>query len=158
MGAQKNHLIETVLLSTNNICFGGEIRKLFFWYTQKAWITLTNSKQFGPRSGQTAHRSWSRSKTIWHSKSVPELHVIFFEKVNFEKKLAEYQSRNNYPACKELISPTLFTSHCISFTFRLFLCASAFSCWLCFCKLWIKFLISWLIGPSNWIKTNMRKA
>ena len=27
-GAQKNHLIETVLLSTNNICFGREIRKL----------------------------------------------------------------------------------------------------------------------------------
>ena len=32
LGAQKNRLIETVLLSTNNICFGWEIRKLFFWY------------------------------------------------------------------------------------------------------------------------------
>ena len=30
MGAQKDHLIETVLLSTHSICFGGEIRKLFF--------------------------------------------------------------------------------------------------------------------------------
>ena len=29
MGAQKNHLIETVLLSTHNICFGSEIRKIF---------------------------------------------------------------------------------------------------------------------------------
>ena len=28
----KNRLIETVLLSTHNICFGGEIRKLIFWY------------------------------------------------------------------------------------------------------------------------------
>ena len=28
-GAQKNHLIETVLFSTQNICFGWEIRKLF---------------------------------------------------------------------------------------------------------------------------------
>ena len=32
LGAQKNRLIETVLLSTHNICFGGEIRKLFFYY------------------------------------------------------------------------------------------------------------------------------
>ena len=32
LGAQKNHLIETVLLSTHNICFGGEIRKLFSCY------------------------------------------------------------------------------------------------------------------------------
>ena len=32
LGAQKNRLIETVLLSTHNICFGWEIRKLFFWY------------------------------------------------------------------------------------------------------------------------------
>ena len=32
LGAQKNRLIETVLLSTHNICFGWEIRKLFFFY------------------------------------------------------------------------------------------------------------------------------
>ena len=32
MGTQKNHLIETVLLSTHNICFGWEIRKIFFYY------------------------------------------------------------------------------------------------------------------------------
>ena len=31
LGAQKNRLIETVLLSTHNICFGWEIRKLFFF-------------------------------------------------------------------------------------------------------------------------------
>ena len=30
LGAQKNRLIETVLLSTHNICFGLEIRKLIF--------------------------------------------------------------------------------------------------------------------------------
>ena len=28
----KNRLVEAVLLSTHNICFGLEIRKLFFWY------------------------------------------------------------------------------------------------------------------------------
>ena len=32
LGAQKNCLIETVLLSTNNICFGWEIRKINFRY------------------------------------------------------------------------------------------------------------------------------
>ena len=37
LGAKKNRLIETVLLSTHNICFGWEIRKLNFCY-----ILLTN--------------------------------------------------------------------------------------------------------------------
>ena len=32
LGAQKNRLIETVLLSTHNICFGWEIRKSNFRY------------------------------------------------------------------------------------------------------------------------------
>ena len=32
LGAQKNRLIETVLLSTHNICFGWEIRKLNLRY------------------------------------------------------------------------------------------------------------------------------
>ena len=32
LGAQKNRLIETVLLSTHNICFGREIRKLNLCY------------------------------------------------------------------------------------------------------------------------------
>ena len=33
LGAQKNRLIEMVLLSTHNICFGLEIRKIIFKYT-----------------------------------------------------------------------------------------------------------------------------
>ena len=32
MGAQKNRLIETVLVSTLNICLGVEIRKIVFQY------------------------------------------------------------------------------------------------------------------------------
>ena len=32
LGAQKNRLIEMVLLSTHNICFGLEIRKIIFSY------------------------------------------------------------------------------------------------------------------------------
>ena len=31
LGVQKNHLIETVLLSTHNIYFGLEIGKIMFW-------------------------------------------------------------------------------------------------------------------------------
>ena len=30
LDAQKNRLIQTILLSTHNICFAGEIRKLIF--------------------------------------------------------------------------------------------------------------------------------
>ena len=37
MGAKKNRLIETVLLSTHNICFGWEIRKIIFKYTLFSW-------------------------------------------------------------------------------------------------------------------------
>ena len=33
LGAQKNRLIEMVLLSTHNICFGWEIKKIYFQYT-----------------------------------------------------------------------------------------------------------------------------
>ena len=33
MDAQKNRLIETVLLSTHNICFGREIKKIVFQNT-----------------------------------------------------------------------------------------------------------------------------
>ena len=32
LGAQKNHLIEKILLSTHNICFGSGIRKIIFKY------------------------------------------------------------------------------------------------------------------------------
>ena len=33
LGPQKNRLSETVLLSTHNICFGCELRKMIFNYT-----------------------------------------------------------------------------------------------------------------------------
>ena len=32
LGSQKNRLLETVLLSTHNICFGWEARNIYFWY------------------------------------------------------------------------------------------------------------------------------
>ena len=42
LGSQKNRLIETVLLSTHNIGFGLEIRKLFFWYTILTIVMLVD--------------------------------------------------------------------------------------------------------------------
>ena len=43
LGAQKKRLIETVLLSTHNICFGWEIRKLFFCYKLLTKVLLSIS-------------------------------------------------------------------------------------------------------------------
>ena len=40
MGAQKNRLMETVLLSTHNICFGWETTKPFFIYTLLSTCTV----------------------------------------------------------------------------------------------------------------------
>ena len=40
LDAQKNRLIETVLLSTHNICLGWEIRKLIFCYTLLTKVLL----------------------------------------------------------------------------------------------------------------------
>ena len=72
--AQKTCLIETVLMSTHNICFGWEIRKIFFNYTllsgglAKGVLSAYNlCKQFEPRSGLTS--LWI--KTVWHPDSVP---------------------------------------------------------------------------------------
>ena len=58
MGAQKNSLIETIRLSTHNICFGWEIKKIVFQYALlsgalnriymfwKAWIQV---RQYQPQ-------------------------------------------------------------------------------------------------------------
>ena len=43
MGAQKNCLFETVLSSTQNICFGWGIRKIIFNYTYVVIISKKNS-------------------------------------------------------------------------------------------------------------------
>ena len=43
LGAQKNCLIEIVLLSTHNICFGWEIRKIIF---SMQVVTTVNSEIF----------------------------------------------------------------------------------------------------------------
>ena len=40
LGAQKNRLIETVLLSTHNICFGWEARKLKGFFYSKIYNLL----------------------------------------------------------------------------------------------------------------------
>ena len=42
-GAQKNHLIEMVLLSTHNICLGSEIRQKNFSYTLLSGVLSLNA-------------------------------------------------------------------------------------------------------------------
>ena len=66
LGAQKNRLIETVLLSTHNICFGWEIRKLNFCYallTKVLYICI-----------YTMHNKFSNC-FVWVSPSTSELKV-----------------------------------------------------------------------------------
>ena len=50
LGALKNHLIEMVLLSTHNICFGWEIRKLIFRYTLLTKVLKTHVKYMYTRT------------------------------------------------------------------------------------------------------------
>ena len=63
LGTQKNSLIETVLLSTHNICVGWELRKIIFnsnaleYVTTSDWIT---SKICNSISCDIL------SKTVWH--------------------------------------------------------------------------------------------
>ena len=44
LSAQKNRLNETVLLSTHNICFGFEIRIIFFVVTHTLSYTLRTNR------------------------------------------------------------------------------------------------------------------
>ena len=71
LGAQKNNLIETVLLSIHNICFGWEIRNLIFWYTLltkvlfRWWhhfLFLDNIEKFKKNSSQ---KFWILLKILW---------------------------------------------------------------------------------------------
>ena len=48
LDAQKNRLIETVLLSTHNICFGLEIRKLNFRYALLTNVLVRAIQNVGP--------------------------------------------------------------------------------------------------------------
>ena len=57
-------------------------------------------KEFGPRSGLTKCRAWSRSKLF---DTLIVFLKEFFEKVNFEKPISRRQkSMKNYPVCKKI--------------------------------------------------------
>ena len=63
MDAQKNHLIETVLLNTHNICFGWEIRKLIFICPSynsfpDILITKSHSKLLSPQRETDQTKKW----------------------------------------------------------------------------------------------------
>ena len=46
LDAQKNRLIETVLLSTHNMCYGWEMRKIIFEYTLVSGGLISRTHQF----------------------------------------------------------------------------------------------------------------
>ena len=62
LGAQKNHLIEMVLLSTHNICFGWEIRKLVFNEAWNMQIIIYRIGYF--LTCQFQHLLWVLKRTI----------------------------------------------------------------------------------------------
>ena len=106
----------TVLLSTQNICFGWKIRK----YLQLYWQTFNfNSfrhcllvpsadnfgKQFGPRSGPKKCRAWSGSNLF--DTQMVLLPLIFrkncSKKMILKKISRSQKSMKNFPGGKELI-------------------------------------------------------
>ena len=116
-------LIETFLLSTHNLCFGLEARKLVFNYSlisrglrfsvfcnsiiyrnhhlHDLYVTLcllvqsadNLCKQFEPRSGLI--------KCGPRSDGIPEILKEFFKNFDFEKNSRRQKNHENYPACKE---------------------------------------------------------
>ena len=75
LGAQKNRLIEMVLLSTHNICFGWEIRKLVFdnWLLSGG-LDIKASWERGISSGSTLFAKTTtkiqREKNTFHLKMI----------------------------------------------------------------------------------------
>ena len=107
LGAQKNRLIETVLLSTHNICFGREIRKLFFGYAllkpffQRRGDSFLNEVCSCQRDTQLLVDWWldNRSSMFLILCMLGNFHAFvvvswLFFKINFFKKLFQehYQS------------------------------------------------------------------
>ena len=76
MGAQMHRLIEVVLLSTHNVCFGQEIRKLIFWYASKVLFFNVLILVFS----FTLSQKESLSKELEHEKML---------RVNAEQRLHE---------------------------------------------------------------------
>ena len=73
LGAQKNPLIETVLLNTHNVCLGWEIRKLVFRY---ALLTISPvyifSSRMPSRKGGTDDRGWSEGALSEVKRNIPQ--------------------------------------------------------------------------------------
>ena len=98
LGAQNNPLIETVILSTHNISFGREIRKLFLCYalltkgcTEKDYYIYTNN--IG--AGQPADQG-SLSSTIVTFSSLPASDKFSHLLITFANSLDSDQARQNF--------------------------------------------------------------
>ena len=77
LGAQKKCLIETVLLSKHNICFGWEIRKIIFNYA----LILKLESWYGPRREKSVLRGLANNTGAdqpAHLRSLISAFVILF--------------------------------------------------------------------------------
>ena len=96
--------VSLILLSTHNICFDREIRKLFWnsfpacgdfvicWFPlQAVWTQI--------RTDRMSVLIWFQ--TVWHSDSVPERN--FLKSLFWKKSADDNKSKKNFLACKELI-------------------------------------------------------
>ena len=114
LGAQKNRLIKTVLLSTHNICFGWEIRKIIFSYSllsgglllhmqicqqqRLRWITQSHQgfcckgwwrlkSKLRPLAQKNSCASTSRA-TLCYSKTCHKLPLKRRPKIGFQDRLS----------------------------------------------------------------------
>ena len=68
MGAQKHCLIEMVLLSTHNICFGSEIRKLFLCYALLTKVLSIQANSVHPEQTDLGPHCLLKDQQMTHSR------------------------------------------------------------------------------------------
>ena len=129
MGAQKNRILETVLLSTHNICFGWETTESFFIYIllSTCTVVLFNYICFSTWDFGT-NNIYQASSLIWFFTSQPTIFqlcpdgsslvkpVLSKEKCVLLKDTTHWRrwGLNPRPLCFE--SSTLQLSHCAPIT------------------------------------------
>ena len=83
LGAQKNRLIEMVLLSTHNIYFGWEIRKSFFCYALLTKVLLYhdgNTGHLAALDSSTRNRLLAKPVHAWTMEEIfilPQTEILF---------------------------------------------------------------------------------
>ena len=111
MGAQKNRLIETVLLSTHNICFGSEMKKIVFQYallsgglfysaTYKLDVLFMRHKQRVQTKTRCAQRLFRKVDLLKNQQTTKSMEKYPVGKVNttcdcYTHKISRFSRLNN---------------------------------------------------------------